>query len=126
MGKLRSETSHDEILHWGRIEGTVKDYHIAQGLNFNGQSNFPKKTFYWCSSRNFNFAELHCPNKNICEKVEACNSKFTGEYDTIICTQEGEAKEIYLDEEDALPIIIKPKNITELDRLSLRVHQIEH
>ena len=50
MQKLVSETRHCEVLNWGKIEGTVKDYYIGLGLSFNGASGFPTKTFYWCSS----------------------------------------------------------------------------
>ena len=34
-------------------------------------------------------------------------------------------KEIKVDDDDSVPIQIKPKNITELDRLSFIVHWIE-
>lgn len=125
MSKLRTEVAHDEIHFWGKIEGTVKDYHVALGLNFNGAQLFPTKTFYWCSSRNYNFAELPkvCPKSE--EKIAEINSLFTGEYDTILATQDGETKELFLDDDDTLPIVIKPKNVTELDRLASVVHKIE-
>lgn len=84
MSKLRTETEHDEILFWGKIEGTVKDYHVVCGLNFVGQSGFPTKHFYWCSSRNFNFAQLPTPNPAAESVVAELNTRFSGEYDTIL------------------------------------------
>ena len=117
MQKLVSETRHCEVQHWGKIEGTVKDYYIALGINYNGEAEFPSKTFYWCSSRNFNFAELPKPKDEIRNKVDKINSLFSGEYDQILAKQDGEERKIVLDDDDAMPLIIKPKNITELDRL---------
>ncbi len=125
MAKLKVETQHDEILFWGKIEGVVKDYHIALGLNYAGSPIFPTKTFYWCSSRNYNFASLPSINAKVAEKVAAINTQFTGEYDTILGTQEGETKTIVLEDEEEMPLTIKPKNITELDRLSHTVQRIE-
>lgn len=123
--KLKSETKHCEIHLWGKVEGTVKDYFIALGLNYAGVTGFPKKTFYWCSSRNYNFASLPTPGEKVALIVKEINTKFTGEYDTIIAHQDGPVKELKVDDDDSVPIQIKPKNITELDRLSFVVHRIE-
>jgi hypothetical protein len=78
------ETKHCEIMLWGKFEGTVKDYFIALGLNYSGSPNFPKKTFYWCSSRNFSFSFLPHSNEKTASVVSSINSQFTGEYDTIL------------------------------------------
>jgi len=49
---------------------------------------------------------------------------FTGQHDKIIVKGSGEAsKTIHLDGED---FKVKTKNLTELDRLSIVVHQIDH
>jgi len=69
---------------WGKVEGTVKDYFIALGLNYSGVAGFPRKTFYWCSSRNYNFASLPSPTEKVGLIVKQINTKLTGEYDTII------------------------------------------
>jgi len=82
----------------------VKDYFIALGLNYSGHINFPKKTFYWCSSRNFNFSSLPNINEKISHVVREINTKFTGEYDTIIAHQEGHIKELKVDDDDSLPL----------------------
>ena len=115
MQKLKIESSHHEIQFWGKIEGTVKDYHIALGLDFVETSDsFLKKTFYWCSSRNFNFAQLPEINKEL-KGVSEINTGFTGEYDQILAVADGAGKEIWLDENDQLPVQVKAKPITELD-----------
>lgn len=62
----------------------MKDYFIALGLNYFGVAGFPRKTFYWCSSRNYNFASLPSPTEKVGLIVKEINTKFTGEYDTII------------------------------------------
>lgn len=87
--------------------------------------NFPKKTFYWCSSRNFSFSFLPQINAKTSLLVSDFNTKFTGEYDTILSASEGLVREIKLDDEDSLPIQIKVKNVTELDRLAYVVSRVE-
>lgn len=88
MTKLRDETTHDEIQFWGKIDGTIKDcyYHVALALDYNGSTLFPTKTFYWCSSWNFNFAELPATNEKTAKSIGDINTLFTGEYDTILAT----------------------------------------
>lgn len=100
----------------------MKDYFICLGINYK-TPEFPKKTFYWRS--NNNFAELPSIDDKIICKIAHINTLFTGEHDNILAQQDGESKELFLDEDDALPIIIKPKPITELDRLSYVVNRIE-
>ena len=51
------------------------------------------------------------------------NGVFSGEYDQILARQDGEERKIVLD--DAMPLVVKPKNVTELDRLAHVVHRIE-
>ena len=54
------------------------------------------------------------------------NTCFTGEYDTILAPGLEAAKEIFLDENDPLPVQVKSKPVTELDRLAHIVHRIEN
>ena len=127
LKKLKTETSHHEIQFWGKIEGTVKDYHIALGLDFvETEDSFLKKSFYWCSSRNFNYAQLPVPTETSSKAVNEINTGFTGEYDTILAPGEDTGKEIWLDENDPLPVQVKSKPVTELDRLAHVVHRIEN
>lgn len=124
--KIENESLHDEILFWGKINGTVKDYFIALGLNFNGMTGFCTKSFYWCSSANFNFASLPVVDPKNIATLSSFNGLFTGEHDKILKEAEvSEQQEIFVEEDDALPLVIKGKNITELDRLSYIVNEIE-
>lgn len=34
--KLTESTNFDQILFWGKIEGILKDYYVAVGLNYKG------------------------------------------------------------------------------------------
>ena len=88
MLKLRTQTKHDEILHWGKIEGTVKDYYVALAIDYNSDC-FPAKTFYWASmgqtsSRNFDYAQLPAPREDGFKLFGKMTSNFTGEYDLIL------------------------------------------
>jgi len=78
--------------------------------------------FYWCSSSNWVFSEL--PKLSKCkatlEKLRSINNLFTGEYDTILFEASGEPELIDGD----LGIYIQPKAITELDRLTYVVYQL--
>ena len=53
------------------------------------------------------------------------NDLFTGEFDTVLFPGEGESKVIPADNDLEDPIVIPPKNVTELDRLSYVVRKIE-
>jgi len=55
--KISETEKFDQVLFWGKIEGTAKDYYIAVGLKFRKQFEFPHKKFYWASN-DFNFADL--------------------------------------------------------------------
>lgn len=106
--------------------GTVKDYFIALGLNFNGATEFCTKTFYWCSSTNYNFASMPAVNKKLAATLASFNGLFTGEHDKILKEAgEGGDEKSYVFENDTLVITNKGKNITELDRLSRVVNEID-
>lgn len=52
-------TVDQEILFWGKIEGTVKDYYISFYLRY--ESIFPEKVFFYCTD-DFEFKELRKGN----------------------------------------------------------------
>lgn len=113
--------------------GLVKDYYIALGLRFKGQLEFPAKKFYWCNDE-FKFAELPAPAlKELKEKVESIRTPFTGDHTKIVVRGQGKSKDcravrlssfidlaMKADGEQG-----KGKNLTELDRLAVSVHQID-
>ena len=46
--KINEAERFDEVMFWGKIEGSGGDYYIALGLNFLNFYEFPHKTFfYW-------------------------------------------------------------------------------
>lgn len=123
--KIENESTHDSLVFWGKINGTVKDYFIAMGVNLVNETDFCAKKFYWCSSSNYNFASLPSVDRKQIAVLSSFNGLFTGEHDKILKEAEGKQdQEIYL-EDDAIPIVIKGKNTTELDRLAYIVHEIE-
>lgn len=91
-----------------------------------GELNFCSKTFYWCSSSNYNFASMPAVSAKLASTLAGFNGLFTGEHDKVL--QEagaGEGQETYVFENDTLVVTNKGKNITELDRLAYVVNQIE-
>jgi radial spoke head protein 9 len=120
--QLRSEFKLDHAFFWGKVIGTVKDYFVVMALDYNSLKNgFPSKRFFWCSSSNFIFASLPQPLLHQSSKFDAMNTYFTGEYDRVLVQLGGAPTVIDAD----AGIVIPPKNITELDRLSYVVHTIE-
>lgn len=105
--------------------GTIKDYFVALGLNFSGETSFASKTFYWCSSSNWNFASMPSISPKWEIELAEYNGLFTGEHDKILHEASGEGHETYVFENDTLVVTNKGKNITELDRLAYVVNEIE-
>ena len=102
--------------------GTVKDYYIALALDStNNDNGFPKKVFYWSSSSNFVFSALPQVLDKHKKKFASMNTYFSGEFDRIII--EGVGPGTVIDEKAG--IILPPKSVTELDRLSYVVNSIE-
>ena len=96
--------------------GVVKDYFIAAGKH-NG-----KPTMFWCSSGSWVFSELPKPvsNPKDLEKIKSINNLFTGEFDSVLFKGSGDPEVINAE----LGIVLQPKPLTELDRLSYVMNQI--
>jgi hypothetical protein len=105
-------------LFWGKVSGTVKDYFIALALTFQVNNTFPTKKFFWASSGNYIFSELPECDSTHSDSLRQIEDLFTGEFDTVLIEGVGEAKVIPALSEFEDPIVIKAKNVTELDRLS--------
>ena len=45
----------EELLFWGKILGTQNDYYVAMGVTYKSQYEFPTKTFFWATSKNYQF-----------------------------------------------------------------------
>merc|ERR1711939_894597 len=59
----------DQLMFWGRIRGTTKDYYIAIGLKFQDNYEFPTKRFYY-STNNFYFLPLPFIIEEYADKAE--------------------------------------------------------
>jgi len=93
---------------------------VAMALVYTGQRDFPKKEFFWCSSSNFIFAQLPESLAQHSEEFNKLQTFFTGEFDRVLISGGSEGQRI----DDGL--ILPPKHVTELDRLSWTVRQIEN
>ena len=67
-------------MFWGRIRGSSFDYFIALGLKFTG-NKFPKKRFYYCTSKDYDFKNLPKMNRIFDKKINQMTNEFTGEPD---------------------------------------------
>ena len=82
----------------------------------------PSKTFYWASSQNFIFSSLPDVSEEACASLKQYEcTMFSGEFETVLV--ESKAAPTVIDADAG--IILPPKHVTELDRLSNTVHQIE-
>lgn len=140
--RLNETEKFEQILFWGRIEGTDKDYYIALGVNFKGQYEFPTKKFFW-SSNDFKFSELPAINPEYKDKVGAIRQPFSGKPEEILIAVGGDQeeeqppeppqqvddepkeKDPLADTDDETEVKIPPKNFTELDRLAYTVRAID-
>jgi len=136
--QINESQKHEQILFWGKIEGTDSDYYIALGLNFRGVYEFPIKTFYF-SSTEFKFAPLPPIDPEYKDKVDSFRNPFSGKWaDVLISVAEPDGNEAAPqnpeevaptnpldDSADQIQIKVIPKNFTELDRLAYVVRSID-
>lgn len=47
LPKINEENKYDQVLFWGKIEGSGADYYIALALQFQNFYEFPHKTFFY-------------------------------------------------------------------------------
>ena len=74
------------------------------------------------SSEDFQFAELPAPRAEFGERAARLDDYFSGQHEKNLFKGSGE-KAVSLGGED---LFVRSKNFTELDRLSLLVHQVDH
>ena len=98
--KIHENEDFEEILFWGKIKGTTRDYYIALTLNYKGHYEFPHKRFFWCTSQNWKFAELPAINPNDKELVERFNINFAGEPEKVYVEAPPEAEEEQKEDEE--------------------------
>lgn len=100
---------------------TVSERIPKINLNEKQCAELPTKNFYWCSSQNYVFSSLPTVCKADAAKLCDIDCLFTGEFDTVLVESNEEPKVI----DAAAGIILPPKHLTELDRLSVTVCEIE-
>ena len=109
--------------------GVVNDYYVAEALSYVGVADFPRKSFFWCSSANWIFASLPSPIATLKHILDQVQVFFSGEFDKVIIEASGRSELLNVQEAHAgrsKPLEIPAKGVTELDRLSHVVHSIEH
>ena len=50
--KIHEIEDFEEVLFWGKIKGSTRDYYIALALNYKGHYEFANKRFFWCTAIN--------------------------------------------------------------------------
>ena len=101
--------------------GTIRDYYIVY---YHGRSRpesgnaIPPKHFFWCNSTNFTFSMLPAPSAESMQKLGNLSYLFSGEFDQVLVESSEPPKVI----DAAAGIVLPPKHLTELDRLSVVVH----
>jgi radial spoke head protein 9 len=88
LQRLQGQTTADEVLFWGKINGLDKDYFIALTVTYNGNYEFPDKKFYFTTSANYTFAEMPDLNEQHRDAVDKMNDFFTGNPTTILINVE--------------------------------------
>lgn len=73
------DSDFEELLFWGRINGTRGDYYIAMGVTYTHQYEFPTKCFYFASSSDFVFRKFRPINTQYKDEYDKIKSQFTGD-----------------------------------------------
>ena len=86
QGLLNSAAKSDfeELLFWGRVEGTKQDYYICLGVTYTDKYEFPEKRFYWASSTDFKFQAFPTLNDQHFSAFDAIQGMFSGEPNKVI------------------------------------------
>ena len=132
----------EELLFWGKVNGTQNDYYVCMGVNYKSQYEFPTKTFYWATSKDFKFKQFRSLNTQHKDKYDGIEGGFRGNGSHVYITveghrEEGEAPpEEEKEEKERDPLASSseedpnkdfvPRNLTEEDRLLYTVHAIEN
>lgn len=75
------------------------------------------------SSEDFRFAELPAPRLDFADRAARIDDYFSGQHEKNLFKGSSEQKAVSVGGEEHF---VRSKNFTELDRLSLLVHQVEH
>lgn len=147
--KIKLQENKQDIRFWGKINGTQSDYFLAVSTSV---SDSIQKDFYWSNDEGATFSQLPAPDDFVSSKAPKIRGLFSGnptlkhkdpdappprdedgnliELDSDEEEEEEEEEAFDEDEvdEDGNPIERPPppRRLTELERLSFAVQQIEH
>jgi len=68
----------EELLFWGRVSGTDKDYYIAMGVTYSKQYEFPTKSFYFATSADMVFKKFRDLNDQHKDEYDNITTPFKG------------------------------------------------
>lgn len=108
--------------------GVVNDYYIAMAVHYLGVSDFPRKTFFWCSSSNWTFSSLPQPFTHLKHVYDKVQVYFSGEFDKVVISANGKSDSVDVQAAHAgvgKPLEIPKKGVSELDRLAYVVTSVE-
>jgi len=123
----------EELLFWGKIMGTNQDYYVAMGVTYRAQYEFPTKTYFWATSKDYTFKKFRSLNDQHKDKINGFQDGFKGDGKHVYIEVAGhrdEGQELSVEEksekerdplassseEDPMKDFI-PRNLTEEDRL---------
>ena len=139
-----SDTDFEELLFWGRVSGLAGDYYIATGVTYTHQYEFPTKTFYFASSRDFafrKFRDLNDQHRDLYENFardsfSGDSNKMLHKIDNETDPNEAAANEAQAEQEERDPLEDTPpedpnkgkifRSMIEEDRLFYTVLAIEN
>lgn len=108
----------------------MTDYYIALGINYLGRPALEfndSKRFFWCTSENLKFSELPAPLTDKCRPLfDQIQAVFTGEFEKVIVEPTGISQYLQPDQDLLRKVTIPHRGLTELDRLSYVVHQMDN
>ena len=139
LNELYKNINAEEIFFWGKIIGVERDYYVAMAMFFK-EKQFPTKVFYFASSNNMVFSLLPDVKDYHVKSLFALNTYFIGVPETILEYYNTENASDVLNKNINLSFdksennefgeiysrLNKPKNLTEVDRLSYVVRYIEY
>ena len=127
LNDLQLSIKSEVTLFWGKIIGVDRDYYIAVALYFKEKQDFPKKTFFFCTSHNFTFTLLPDTKDYHIKIASESNTYFLGNPETILEYLDNSQDDDFNpnDFESIYKKATKKKNFTEADRLAYIVRNIE-
>jgi len=116
-GTLQHQEKYSNLYFWGKISCVKGAYYIVYGLRNDGINEFPSKNFYYCTD-DFVFNELPevIDEEDLAIIHNERNTVFSGNPDLDIAPQPEDGEEPPED----------PKQVFELQRLSITIQNIDH